>query len=459
MGCLFGVSPTFEILKGGATLQPKEQKLNIKAKRTDIELFLDTLFVRDTNYNESYYVFSKEDGKSIPYSLESLYKILSWREGERDVFVTPNGFVTPSKYATLDIATNQNGKKKANVRVLKNIFLDLDLKDTKYSIVDAHIEILQLVQQGLIPYPSVIICSGRGLHLYWNIGNYKATQGLISYYTKITKSLADRLMHLGVDKSKLEEYNGVLRVPGTVNSKNGSKCYLVAANNLNYNLKDLKEKYFKDDYRFKPKPPIVRDFKLIEGAKDVLEPVEIKPKLTVTKTFNTLHYGRLKDIEKLLALRNYSTTNRGHLLFVLAYYKCLADGDALEVLEYIENINKKLDNPKPHKKVLELCKSAEKYFLEDAKLKYKNATLIELLGITKEEQEQLKTIINTRVKLDRKNKTRKGKRRNADGLTNREQQKKDTYTSIQALKSKGLTQKQVAQQLAIGIATVKRHWK
>lgn len=440
-------------------MQQTLKKLNIEDSRSDVELFLDTLLRREKNFNESFYIFSLKDNKSIGYSLDSVYKMMEWYQEEQDIFITPNGFVTPSQYATFDVATSQNGKKKGNVRVLKNIFLDLDLKDTDYSISDAHIEILQLVQQGLIPYPSMVVCSGRGLHLYWSIGSYKATQGLISYYTKITKSIADRLKHLGVDKSKLEEYNGLLRVPGTINGKNGSRCYLIESNNLTYNLKELKEKYFKDDYRFRPKPPMERNFELIEGTKEVIEPVEIRPKLEVAKTFNTLHKGRLHDIEKLLALRNYSTSNRGNILFVLAYYKCLTDGDSLDVLEYIENINRKLDNPKSHKKVLELCKSAEKYFLDDAKLKYSSEKLIEILDITEEEQKKLKKIISKDIKLDRFNTTRKEKRRNADGLTKREQEKKDTRQSIQSLKSKGLTQKQVAQQLAIGTATVKRHWK
>ncbi|MDO4536491.1 MAG: ECF-type sigma factor, partial [Clostridium perfringens] len=50
-------------------------------------------------------------------------------------------------------------------------------------------------------------------------------------------------------------------------------------------------------------------------------------------------------------------------------------------------------------------------------------------------------------------------RRNESGLTKREQNKKDTYESVQALKSKGLIQKEVAKQLGLGKATVKRHWK
>ena len=116
--------------------------------------------------------------------------------------------------------------------------------------------------------------------------------------------------------------------------------------------------------------------------------------------------------------------------------------------------------PLAEKEVTRATKSAETVFKNKNKdYKYKNATLIELLDITKEEQEQLKTIIDTRVKLDRKNTIRREKRRNADGFTKREQQKKDTYKSIQFLKSQGLTQKEITQQLKISLRTVKNHWK
>ena len=48
--------------------------------------------------------------------------------------------------------------------------------------------------------------------------------------------------------------------------------------------------------------------------------------------------------------------------------------------------------------------------------------------------------------------------RNEAGLTKREQAKHDTMTRVRALKDKGLKQKQVASELGVGIATVKRYW-
>lgn len=48
--------------------------------------------------------------------------------------------------------------------------------------------------------------------------------------------------------------------------------------------------------------------------------------------------------------------------------------------------------------------------------------------------------------------------RNEAGLTKREQAKQDNMTRVRELKGKGLKQKQVANELGVGIATVKRYW-
>ena len=70
----------------------------------------------------------------------------------------------------------------------------------------------------------------------------------------------------------------------------------------------------------------------------------------------------------------------------------------------------------------------------------------------------LSILINSEEKNARDKERKKQARRGKDGLTKREQKKKDTNKSIHNLKNQGLNQKQVAESLGIGIATVKRHW-
>lgn len=68
----------------------------------------------------------------------------------------------------------------------------------------------------------------------------------------------------------------------------------------------------------------------------------------------------------------------------------------------------------------------------------------------------LLTIISTRVKYDRKNKKRTESRRNSEGLTSREQQKRDTIKAIQELKEKGFNNTQIADKLNMNVRSVRR---
>ena len=84
---------------------------------------------------------------------------------------------------------------------------------------------------------------------------------------------------------------------------------------------------------------------------------------------------------------------------------------------------------------------------------YKNETIIEMLDITIEEQRQLKTIIGTQVKYERRrvkdNETKKANRRNKAGLTSRQQKKQDLIKQVKQLKEQGLNNTQIAKELKI----------
>ena len=68
----------------------------------------------------------------------------------------------------------------------------------------------------------------------------------------------------------------------------------------------------------------------------------------------------------------------------------------------------------------------------------------------------MKTIIGLDEKYDRKNKKRRVDRRNEEGLTKREQDKKDRIEKIKVFLSKGLNQSKIAQELGISRQAVSK---
>ncbi|MGL5244236.1 MAG: hypothetical protein ACRC7R_03505, partial [Sarcina sp.] len=71
-----------------------------------------------------------------------------------DIFITPN--------------TTYNGKRLvSNIRQLRALYIDIDNRD--WSFNDIVYEVWDLANKGKIPYPTMVINSGRGCHLYWRI--------------------------------------------------------------------------------------------------------------------------------------------------------------------------------------------------------------------------------------------------------------------------------------------------
>ena len=87
---------------------------------------------------------------------------------------------------------------------------------------------------------------------------------------------------------------------------------------------------------------------------------------------------------------------------------------------------------------------------------YNNETLIELLEISKQEQQYMKTIIGQQEKYRRNNSRRREARRNEDGLTSREQQALTLKQKVQVLKGEGLAQKEIADRLGVSQQHVSR---
>lgn len=380
-------------------------------------------------------------------NLNYIKEITQEFNGQENVYITPNTIYVPFR-------------RVENIRQFRALFLDFDnIGEDKHYV---SYNIFELAAQDVIPMPTMIVDSGRGLHVYWRIKN--APYGALYSWQEIEDMLYHRLKHLGADRQATDATR-LLRLPNTINSKSNSECNVLWIDDkTEYSMYDLKDKYIK--VKKKPKTSTKTTNKVIANA-----------------FFNSysLHMDRATDLITLCELRKYKVEgHRNMLLHCYAYWIGIYVRSKEELADSVNNLNNKFKPPLKQTEVNAILrcvpKAIDKFIAyeqgirngEDKRVSkgmkdkagywYKNETLIERLGITVEEQRHLKTIIGTRVKYDRKNEKRNKARRNENGLTPRQQQKQDLINKVKELKEQGLKQTEVANQLQKSLRTIKGYW-
>ena len=389
------------------------------------------------------------DGKIIKIkntNLNYIKEITQEFNGQENVYITPNTIYVPFR-------------RVENIRQFRALFLDFDnIGEDKHYV---SYNIFELAAQDVIPMPTMIVDSGRGLHVYWRIKN--APYGALYSWQEIEDMLYHRLKHLGADRQATDATR-LLRLPNTINSKSNSECNVLWIDDkTEYSMYDLKDKYIKA--KKKPKTSTKTTNKVIANA-----------------FFNSysLHMDRATDLITLCELRKYKVEgHRNMLLHCYAYWIGIYVRSKEELADSVNNLNNKFKPPLKQTEVNAILrcvpKAIDKFIAyeqgirngEDKRVSkgmkdkagywYKNETLIERLGITVEEQRHLKTIIGTRVKYDRNNEKRKNKRRNENGLTPKQQELQDLKVKILELRNRKMKNKEIADKLSIPLKTLERH--
>lgn len=120
------------------------------------------------------------------------------------------------------VGTSKTGRCVENIIALKTLVWDIDVDPSKggYGTADAAVEALgRYIASGQLLPPSAVVASGGGLHCYWGLTNEIDTDGW--------RALELRLLELGrsvdpalaIDPSCFKNPAGVLRWPGSTNSK------------------------------------------------------------------------------------------------------------------------------------------------------------------------------------------------------------------------------------------------
>ena len=333
------------------------------------------------------------------YQPEELASALTDWMGE-DVYYSQNTFYKPQR-------------RIDTIRQLRTLYVDLDVYNLGMTPewVLGKLEFETFGQA--LPEPNMVIFSGRGLVLIWNIEPipYEAMplwRAVETYFVK-------QLKEVGAD-TKATDPARIFRLAGTINSKNNALVQTEYRHDYRYDIHQLQYDY------------------LPELSPQRLAAKKKGRKTNIVRMFNiyTLHLARARDLAKLVELRHGDINNcRETLLFLYRYFTCCFTDDPTKALEDTLSLNGEFVDPLPDREVEGATKSAEKAWKakSDAKanemakkLGYKgagynlpNSKIIEWLDITPEEQRQLSSIVGPQEKR-RRNRMQKEQWRRSQGM-------------------------------------------
>lgn len=374
---------------------------------------------------------------------------------DANIYLTPNSFFMPKR-------------KIENIRKLNALYMDIDYYNIENLKTYDHERILAILENDYfgqdIPEPSFAIFTGRGIAVYWLIEPVPIK--VLPLWNSIQKFFVDKLKDMGADSKSIDGAR-IMRIAGSVNDKSGlrSKLYIYDEN-LVYTLRDIQNDYLPQ------LTPYIKNLAYKGKGK--------KAKVVNFYTLYSLYYARLNDILKLQELRSgYCRNNDAELVeegqrefmcFLYRYWSCCYCNDPVQALEntleFNQGFKKPLSNKEVEKITLQAEKAYEKWLLDSPNglykrggYNYKNETLIEKLNITDDEMKEMITIIGQSEKMRRKLHRERKARRNDEGLTKREQQKKEKEIQIKELINKGYNMSEIAKELVINRSTLSRHYK
>lgn len=375
-------------------------------------------------------------------------------------------------------------RDQEHIARLKWLYVDLDYYNTVYKAYtkDQIMGLLELdYYDRIIPRPTYVVDSGRGLYLLWRIDeNVKA----YSRWIKMQMYLYNQLLDFGADRKIVTDSARVLRIPGSTNSKSGSCVTILEATDLKYSLTSLIRDYITGD---QPSD------KMISYAEHISKTLQIplpdmqnrdavklyistnkdaaymfhqhkvgqqkikNKKISYLRTEYSLARARLNDLEQLIRIRDYDRGYREHILFLCRYWQLCISDDYAGSLQHVIALNNTLHNPLSEKEVVQATKSAEKYYAAGKIFRCSNSYVIQTLNITPAEMQYLQVFISPEERKNRK-KVRNQRAYLAylknTGKKTKKDQIRDRRIAIEKMIRKGYSVVKICETLHISRATL-----
>lgn len=372
-------------------------------------------------------VDSRGEKRQSSHRLADMPRVLGLLDKKRDTWMSQAEFIRPNR-------------RVVNLLRLGLLFADLDtyrvpaLAGRTPDQLAA--SVLYFCADAGVPPPSVLIYSGRGIQAKWLLDGTIPRQAL-PRWNVCQRYLVDHLAHVGADPMA-KDASRVLRAVETVNSKSGEVCRVVHVQSgtdgepIRYNFEYLAEALLpaarwtieqqrQEQAEQRERRATKKPFLLVPGGKaDNLRGFSGRQ----------LAWDRLEDLRKLAELRGGVSegSRMQHLFWRLNFLLLSGATNSKQMYHEGAALARELD-PQWNSRSKELMTlfSKAKAYEAGEKISFggkdyaplytpRNDTLINLFGITTDEQRKLKTIVSRTEAAERHRKREEDRRRAAGAL-------------------------------------------
>ena len=431
--------------KSMPVIQPNHIYIN-----KDIYQWLDIHF-GDTSFNGRVVLGRKKHGGGVlPLKARLLtelrpYILLMHASRQIDYYITAN-------------TVSGSDRREDNLFALHNIVIDVDCHDKNMEPAEIQMYVQAFLWRaqrdlwgtGEIPTPNSIVRTGRGVQLWWALKPcYGGTnkKNCRSFYDRFKSVIMDHIEYMladyaeelegmQLDRTASKNPVGYYRIPCTYNTKAKRYSTLEILHTQRYDVVELAQQLERPESEI-----------FFETPEEMNIPLQ-KTDIIVLHNFYSTGLRRVLQLTKLRNLRNNEAGKETRNYFNFAVYNALRMSyEHEEAMERLRAFNTGFKDPMSEKELQGTISSAKK----KGGYKYTNAKLIELLGITQEEQDAI-GLHPFRGKYRPWTHAKSNASRDAARRAIRE----DRDNKILSLHQDGVSQAETARQLGVGKNTVGR---
>lgn len=362
-----------------------------------------------------------------------------------------------------------------NVRSVGLSFVDIDCDDLPWAQdltpVDRANFILQVCDESRIPRPSVIVHSGRGLHLKW-LYTKAIPHPALPRWSAVEKHLVEKFRAFGADP-KATDAARFLRLVATTNTKAAkqkSRCEVVYVN-VESTLDGSICRYEFDKFADQVLPftrQQIREFR--NRKKEQAQSKETKAQ-KVKWNPQSVNAMRSDDLEKLVEIRGGMPEGKRMIcLFWQMNFMCLAGRVTDDNFDAMASLLARKIDPNWNFRLGDLVtvrmkmRSTHRKSQDVKRIELytpKTEKLISDLEITLEEQRQLKTLASASVKHERRKEAREARRRKANIMPRALYLSRAEQRCARAheLRAQGLSIRAIAKELELSPASIAGYLK